>query len=162
MLNNILSYTYFTSVQFSCSVVSNSLWPHEPQHARPPFPSPTPEVYPKSCPLSRWCHLTISSSIVSLLLPSLFPSIRIFSNESVLYIRWPKCWSFSFNIGPSSEYSRLISFKMDWLGLLAVHGTHKSLLQYYSSRASILWHSAFFIVPNLTPIHGYWKNHSLD
>ena len=151
-----------TFSQFSHSVVSNSLWPHEPQHVRPPFPSPTPEVYPKSCPLSRWCHLTISSSIVSLLLPSLFPSIRIFSNESVLHIRWPKYWSFSFNIDPSSEYSRLISFKMDWLGLLAVHGTLKRHLQYYSSRASILWHSAFFIVPNLTPIHGYWKNHSLD
>ena len=81
-----------------------------------------------------------------LLLPSIFPSIRVFSNESVLCIRWPKYWSFSFNMSPSNEYSGLISFRMDWLDLLAVHGTHKSLLQHHSSKASILWHSAFFIV----------------
>ena len=81
-----------------------------------------------------------------LFLPSIFPSIRVFSNESVLCIRWPKCWSFSFSISPSNEYSGLISFRMDWLDLLAVQGTRKSLLQYYSSKASILWCSAFFIV----------------
>ena len=81
-----------------------------------------------------------------LILPSLFPSIRLFSNESVLHIRWPKYWSFSFNISPSNEYSELISFKMDWLDLLLVQGTLRSLLQHCSSRASILWHSAFFIV----------------
>ena len=81
-----------------------------------------------------------------LLLPSIFPSIRVFSNESVLHIRWPKYWSFSFNIRPSNEYSGLISFKMDWLDLLAVQGTLKSLLQYHSSKASILRCSAFFIV----------------
>ena len=81
-----------------------------------------------------------------LLLPSVFPSIRVFSNASVLHIRWPKYWSFSFNISPSNEYSRLISFRMDWLDLLAVQGTLKSLLQHHSSKASILWHSAFFIV----------------
>ena len=80
-----------------------------------------------------------------LLLPSIFPSIRVFSNESALHIRWPKCWSFSFNISPSSEYSGLISFRMDWLDLLTVQGTLKSLLQHHSSKASILWHSAFFI-----------------
>ena len=79
-------------------------------------------------------------------LPSIFPSIRIFSNESVLRIRWPKFWSFSFSIGPSNEYSGLISFRMDWLDLLAVQGTLKSLLQHYSSKASILWHSAFFLI----------------
>src|SRR5574342_135581 len=81
-----------------------------------------------------------------LLLPSIFPSIRVFTNESVLHIRWPKDWSFSFNISPSNEHPGLISFRMDWLALLAVQGTLKSLLQHHSSKASILWHSAFFIV----------------
>ena len=81
-----------------------------------------------------------------LLLPSIFPSIRVFSNESVLHIRWPNYWSFSFTISPSNEHSGLISFRMDWLGLLAVQGTLKSLLQHHSSKASILWHSPFFIV----------------
>ena len=81
-----------------------------------------------------------------LLLPSNFPSIRVFSNESVIHIRWPEYWSFSFSIGPSNEYSGLISFRMDWLDLLAVRGTLKSLLQHQSSKASILWHSVFFIV----------------
>ena len=81
-----------------------------------------------------------------LLLPSIFPSIRVFSNESVFRIRWPNYWSFSFNISPTNEYSRLISFRMDWLDLLAAQGTLKSLLQHHSSKASILWHSAFFIV----------------
>ena len=80
-----------------------------------------------------------------LLLPSIFPRIRVFSNESVLHIRWPKYWSFSFNISPSSEYSGLISFRMDWLDLLAVQGTPKSLLQHHSSKVSILWCSAFFM-----------------
>ena len=81
-----------------------------------------------------------------LLLPSIFPSIRIFSNESVLHIRWPKYWSFSFNISPSTEHSGLISFRMDWLDLLAVQGTLKNLIQHHSSKASILWHSACLIV----------------
>ena len=83
--------------------------------------------------------------------PSIFPSIRIFSNESVLNIRWPKYWSFSFSISPSNEYSGWSSFRMDWLDLLAVHETLKSLLQHHSSKASILWHSAFFIVQLLHP-----------
>ena len=81
-----------------------------------------------------------------LLLPSIFPSIRVFSNKSVLHIRWPKYWSFSFNISPSNEHPGLISFRMDWLDLLAVQGTLKSLLQYHGSKGSILWHSSFFIV----------------
>ena len=81
-----------------------------------------------------------------LLLPSIFPSIRVFSNESALHIGWPKYWSFSFNISPSNEHSGLISFGMDWLDLLAVQGILKSLLQHHSSKASILWRSAFFIV----------------
>ena len=97
-----------------------------------------------------------------LLLPSIFPSIWVFSNESVLCIRWQKYWSFSFNISPSNEYSGLISFRMDWLDLLAVPGTLKSLLQHHSSKASILRRSAFFIIPILTSTHDHWKNHSLD
>ena len=134
-----------SSVQFSRSVVSDSLRPHEPQHARPPCPS-TARVYP---------NLSIESVIPSnhlilchplLLLPSIFPSIRVFSNESALRIRWPNYWSFSFSISPSNEHPRLISFRMDWLDLLAVQGTLKSLLQHHSSKALILWCSAFFIV----------------
>ena len=89
-------------------------------------------------------HLILSHP--HLLLPSIFPSIRVFSNESALHIRGPKYWSFSFNISPSNEHSRLISFRMDWLDLLTVQGTHKSLLQHHSSKASILWCSATFIV----------------
>ena len=96
-----------------------------------------------------------------LLLPSIFPTIRVFSNESVLHIRWTKFWNFSFNISPSNEYSGLISFRIYWLDLLAVQGTLKSLLQHHSSKASILRHSAFFTV-QLTSIHDHWKNHSLD
>ena len=90
-----------------------------------------------------------------LLPPSIFPSISVFSNESVLPIRWPKYWSFSFNISPSNEHSGLISFKMDWLDLLAVQGTLKNILQHHSSKASILWHSAFFTVPTLTSTHDH-------
>ena len=97
-----------------------------------------------------------------LLLPSIFPSIRVFSNESALCIRWPKYWSFVFSISPSNEYAGMISFRMDWLDLLAVQGILKSLLQHHSSKASILLHSAFFYIPTLTSIHDYWKNHSLD
>ena len=97
-----------------------------------------------------------------LLLPSIFPSIRVFSNESVLHIRWPNYWSFSFSISLSNEYSGLISFRIYWLDLLAVQGTLKSLLQHHSSKASFLLHSASFNRPTLTCIHDHWKNHSLD
>ena len=97
-----------------------------------------------------------------LLPPSIFPSIRVFSNESALRIRWPKYWSFNFSISPSNEYSGLISFRMDWLDLLAVQGTLKSLLQHHHSKASILWCSAFFIVQLLTIIRDYRKNQSFD
>ena len=97
-----------------------------------------------------------------LLLPSIFPNIRVLSNESALPMRWPKYWSFSFNISPSNEHPGLISFRMDWLDLLAVQGTLKSLLQHHSSKASILKCSAFFGCPTLTSIHDHWKNHSLD
>ena len=133
-----------SSVQFSRSVTSDSLQPHRLQHARPPCPSPSPRACSNSCPSSRWCHPTISSSVI--LLTSDFPSIRVFSSESVLCIRWPEYWSFSFSISPSNEYSGLISFRMDWLDLLAVQGTLKSLLQHHSSKTSVLWHSVFFTV----------------
>ena len=97
-----------------------------------------------------------------LLLPSIFPSIRVFSNESALHIRWPKFWSFSFSISPSNEYWGLVSFRMGWFDLLAVQGTLKNPLQHKSSKASILWHSVFLNCPALTFIHDYWKNHSFD
>ena len=135
-----------SSVQFSHSVVSDSLLLHEPPHARPPCPSQTPEVYPNPCPSSWWCYPAISSCRPLLLLPPIPPSIRVFSNESTLRMRWPKYWSFSFNISPSNEHPGLISFRMDWLDLLAVQGTVKSLLQHHSSKASILQCSAFFTV----------------
>ena len=134
------------SLQFSHSVMSNFLRLHEPQHAKPPCLSPTARVYPKPCPLSQWYHPTISSCHPLLLPPSIFLSIMIFSNKSALQIRWPKNRSFSFNISPSNEYSGLISFRMDWLDLLSIQRTLKSLLQHHSSKASILWLSAFFIV----------------
>ena len=111
-----------------------------------PCPSPISRACSNSCLSSQWCHPTISSSVCPLLLPSICPSIRVFANESVLRIRWPKYWSFIFSISPSNEYSVLISFRMDWLGLLAVQGTLKSLLQHHSSKASILQCPAFFIV----------------
>ena len=126
--------------------MSNSLQPHGLQHARPPCPSPTPRVYSNSRPLSQQCHPTISSCYSLLFPPSVFPSIRIFSNESALHIRWPKYCSFSFSISPSNEHLGLISSRIDWLDLLAVQGTLKSLLQHHSSKASILLCSAFFIV----------------
>ena len=130
---------YSLSVQFSCSVMSDSLRPHRLQHARLPCSSPTPGAYSNSCPLSWWCHPTISSSVVpfSSCLQS-FSGSGVFSNESTLRIRWPKYWSFSFNISPSNEYSGLISFRMNLLDFLAVQGTLKSLLQHHSSKASIL------------------------
>ena len=133
------------TIQFSRSVLSNSLRLHEPQHTRPPCPSPTPRVYPN--PIESVMpsnHIILCRPL--LLLPSIFPSIWVFSDESALHIRWPKYWSFSFSISPSSEHLGPISFRMDWLDLLAVPGTLKSLLQHHSSKASILWRSAFFIV----------------
>ena len=126
--------------------MSDSLWPHGPQHTRLPCPSPTSRVYSDSCPLSWWCHPTMSFLChPPLLLPSIFPNIRVFSNESVLLSSWPKYWSFSFSISPSNEHSGLISFRMDWFDLLAVQGTLNSLL-HHSSKTSVLWCSAFFII----------------
>ena len=134
--------------QFSCSVVSDSLWPQGLQHARVPCPSPTPRACSNSCPSSQWHHPTMSSSVIPLLLLlSIFPSIRVFSDESVLHIRLPKYWSFS--ISPSSKYSRLISFRIDWFDLLAVKSINFLVL-------------SFLYGPTLTSIHEYWKNHSFD
>ena len=135
----------FISIQFSPSVMSNSLQSHGLQHARPPCPLPAPGVYSNSCSLSQWCYPAISSSVVpfSSHLQS-FPASE--SSESVLRIRWPKYWGFSFNSSPFHEHSGLISLRMEWLDLLAVQGTLKSLLQHHTSKASILQHSAFFIV----------------
>ena len=142
-----------SSVQFSHSVVSDSLQPYESQHARPPCPSPTPRVHSDSHPSSWWCHPAISSSVVSfsscLFLPLFLPissSMRVFSNESTLRMRWPKYWSLSFSISPSNEHPGLISFRMDGLALLALQGTLKSLLQHHSSKASNPLCSAFFVV----------------
>ena len=118
------------SVQFSRSVVSDYLQPHGLQHTRPPCPSPTPRVYSNSCPCvsDAFSHLILCHLL--LLLPSIFPTIRVFSNELALSIRWPKYWSFSFNISPSNKQSELISFRMDWLDLLAARGALKSFIQY--------------------------------
>ena len=136
----------FSSVQFSRSVVSDSLRPHESQHARPPCPSPTPGVHPDSKSIESVMpssHLILCRPL--LLLPPIPPSIRVFPNESTLRMKWPKYWSFSFSIIPSKEHPGLISFRMDWLDLLAVQGTLKSLLQ-HSLKVSILRRSAVFTV----------------
>jgi len=135
--------------QFRCSVLSNSLWHHGLQHAKPPYPSPTPGAYSNSFMSIESVmppnHLILCCPL--LLSPSISPSIRIFSNESVLQIRWPKYWSFSFSISPCNVYSGLISFRMDWLNRLAVQGSLKSFLQHHNSKAIILQCSAFFIAP---------------
>ena len=126
--------------------MSDSLRPHGLQHTRLPCPSPISQGLPKLMSI----EFVMPSNYLILCLPllllsSIFPSIRVFSNESALCMRWPKYWNFSFNISPSNEHSGLISFRMDWLDLLAVQGTLKSLLQHHSSKASILLCSAFFI-----------------
>ena len=139
----VLPYTQFSSAAQLCP----TLGPHGLQHTRLPCPSPTPRACSNTCPSRRLMqsnHLILCRPLP--LPPSSFPSIRVFSNESALRIRWPKYWIFSFSISPSNEYSGLISFRMDWLDLLVVQGTLKSLLQHHNSKASVLWHSAFFIV----------------
>ena len=126
--------------------MSNSLWLHEPQHTRPPCPSPAPRVYPNSCPLSQWCHPAISSSVFPFSSrPRSFLASGFFQ-ESQLFASGGQSIGFSFNISPSSEDPGLIFFRMDWLDHLAVQGTLKSLLQHHSSKASILLRSAFYVV----------------
>ena len=138
---------YLLVSQLSRSVMSDSLWPHELQHARPPCPSPTPRVHPNRCPLSRWCHTTISSSVVPISsCPQSFPASGSFPMSQISASCGQSIGSFNFNISPSNEHPGLISLRMDWLDLLAVQGTLKSLLQHHSSKASILLCSAFFIV----------------
>ena len=131
-------------LQFSRSVMSNFLQTHGMQHARPPCPSPTTIVYPNTSIelVMPTNHLILCHPLLQ---PSNFLSIRFFSNESVLLIKWPKYWSFGFSISPSNEYSGLISFRMGWLDLLAVQRTPKSLLQHHNSKASILQCSAFTV-----------------
>ena len=155
----ILSFFQFSSVAQSCLTLC-----HPMDCSMPGFP-----VHHNSWSLLKLMsidsvmpsnHLILYHSLF--LPPSIFPSIRIFSNESVLHIRWPKYWSFSFSISPSKDYSGLISFRMDWLDLLAVQGTLKSFLQHHSSKASILWWSAFFMLQLSHPYTNFWKNHSFD
>ena len=125
------------SVQFTCSVMSDSLQPHESQHARPPCPSPTPGVHSDSHPSSPWCHPAISSSVIPFSsCPQIPPSITVFSNESTLHMRWPKYWSFSFSIIPSKEHPRLISFRMDWLDLLVFSNTAVQKHQFFGAQVS--------------------------
>ena len=153
---------YILFSQFSCSVVSNYLWPSGLQHARLPYPSPTPRVGSYSCPLSHWCHPTISSSVTLLFLSSILPSIRVFSNESFLHVRWPKYWSFSFSISPSSEYSGLISLRLSDLISLQSQGLSRESSptpQSKSISSSVL---SLLYRPTLTSIHEDWKNHSFD
>ena len=133
----VLIYPSVSSVQFHRSVISDSLWPDGLQHARPPCPSPTPGVYPNSCPLSQWCHPTISSSVApfSSHLQSFLASGSF--QKSQLFASGGQSIGFSFSLSLSNEYSGLISFRMDCLDLLAVQGTLKSLLQHHTSKASI-------------------------
>ena len=148
----------FSSVQFSRSVMSDSLRSHGLQHARLPCPSPTPGAYSNSCPSHRWCHPTISSSVVPFSrlqsVPSgSFPISRFFASGG------QSTGSFSFNISPSNEYSGLISFRTDIFDILAVQGTLKSLVQYHSSNSLVL---SLLYGPTFTSILDYCKNHSFD
>ena len=165
--SNILSFctlcreiplSQFSSVAPSCPTLCNPM-----NRSRPSLP--VHHQFPEfTQTLVHWVGDAIQPSYPLLspsLLPSIFPSTRVFSNASALRIGWPKYWSFSFSINPSSEHPGLISFRMDWLDLLAVQGTLKSLLQHHSSKASVLWCSAFFTV-QLTSTHDHRKNHSLD
>ena len=143
--NTTQQLVQFSSVAQSCP----TLQPIGLQHARILCPSPTSRTYSNACPLSRWWHPTISSSVIPFSsCPQSFPASGSFQNESALRIRWPKYWSFSFKINPSNGHPGLPmnTFRMDWLDLLAVQGTLKSLLQHHSSKSSILQRSAFFIV----------------
>ena len=142
--------------------MSNSLRPHESQHTRPPCPSPNSRSSLKFMSI----ELVMPSSHLILchplfVLPPIPTSIRVFSNESTLRMRWPKYWSFSFSLIPSKEIPGLI-FRMDWLDLLAVQGTLKSLLQHHSSKSINFSALSFLHSPTLTSIHDHWKNHSLD
>ena len=155
------------SVQFTNSVVFDSLWPHARLLGPWDFPGKSTRVGCHRLLKLISIELVMSSNRLILCCPfcpmsSIFPSIRVFSIELALCISWTKYWRFSFSISHSNEYSGLISFRMDWFDLFAVQGTLKSLLQHHSSKASILRCSASFYSPTLTSIHDYWKNHSFD
>ena len=148
---------------FSVSMLCPTLRPHGLQHTRLPWPLLSPGLYSHSCPLCQWCCPTPSHH----LFPSSPPALNLsqhqgFSNELALCIRWPNYWSFSFSISTSNEYSRLISFRIDWFDLLAVQGTLKSLLQHHNSTASSLWLSAFFMVQLAYRYTSTGTNHSFD
>ena len=151
-LADVYLYIY---LPISHSVLSDSLGPHGLQHARLPCPSPTPRAYSNSCPIElvMSCNCLILCHIL-LLLPSIFPRIRVFSNESVLCIRWAKYWSFSFSICPSNKHSGLISLRINWFNLPTVQGTLKSLLQHHHSNTSV-FPLRFLYGSTLTSIHDY-------
>ena len=162
MLLCILTVIVSFSVHLSCSVMSDSLRPHGLQHARPPLSTTNSRSLLKLMSIESVMpsnHLILCHPL--LLLPSIFPSIRVFSKESVLHIRWPKYWNFSFSISPSNEYSGLISYRIDWFDILAVQGTLESspTPQFKSINSLAL---SFLYSPTLTSIHDYWKNDSFD
>ena len=135
--------------------MSDSLQPHGLQHTRLPYFSPTSGAYPNSCPSSQWCHSTTSFSVVPSAPALIVSQLRVFSIESVLHIRWPKYWSFSFSMSPSDEYSDW--FPLGWTGWISLLSKGiSSLIQHHSSKASVFVHSA------VTSIHDQWKNHSFD
>ena len=152
---------WINSVQFSCSVVSNSLWPHGLQHTRLPLQHQPPEF--AQTHVHQVCAAIKPSHPLSplFLLPSIFPSIRVFPNESALHIRWPKCWNFSFSFSPSNEYSDW--FPLGWIGWISLQS--KGLSRVFSN-TTVQKHPStalsFFYGPTLTSIHDYWKNHSFD
>ena len=151
----------FSSVAQSCPTLCD---PMDWSMPRFPCPSPTPRVYSNSCPWSRWCHSTISSSVISFSSHlRIIPSIRVFSNETILHIRWPKYWRFSFSVSPSSEYSGLISFRIDWFDLLVVSSGDSQdsspIPQFKIINSSVI---SLLYGPSLTSIHDYWKHHSFD
>ena len=159
--NSASSPIKFSSVQFSRSVVSDSLWPHESQHARPPCPSPTPGVHPNSCPSNRWSHPAISSSVVPFSSwPQSLPETEFFSNESTLQMRWPEYWSFSFSISPSKEHPGLLQNGLVGSPCSPRDSQESSPTpQFKSINSSVL---SLLYSPTLTSIHDHRKNHSLD
>ena len=143
--------------------MSDYLPPHRLQYMRLLCPPLSPGVC-SYCSFVHWSMMPSNHLILCyllLLLPSIFPSIKVFSSELALCIRWPKYWSFSFSNSPSCEYSGLMSFRVDWFDLLAVPGTLKSLLPHHNLKVFIVWCSGFFMIP-LTSVHDYWTNHSFD
>ena len=153
----LLSLSFNVLLLFHHYVVLGSLLPHGLQHVRGACPSLCPRVCSDSCSLSRWCHPTISSSVAFLLLPSVFPSIRVFSNDSAFHIRWPKYWSFNFSISRSNEYSGLISF--GYTGWISLQSKGFSRV---SSNTTVQKHQFFNAQLSLESNSHYWKNHSFD